>query len=78
MNSVKGWWGHKAFRMTQSRRPLISLMLLISWEVWKERNARVFRNAAVPVGGIVAKTKEECSVWCLAGAKHLRNLMPRE
>ena len=76
--SVKVWWRHNATHMTQSRRPLISLMMLISWEIWKERNARVFRNTAVPVGVIVAKIKDECSLWSLAGAKHLCNIMPRE
>ncbi|KAI4980687.1 hypothetical protein ZWY2020_021172 [Hordeum vulgare] len=62
MNSVKDWWGHTASKMTQSRRPFISLMLLILWEVWKEWYARVFRNAAMPVEVIVAKIKEECSL----------------
>ncbi|KAM3386139.1 hypothetical protein ACQJBY_009655 [Aegilops geniculata] len=78
MNSVKDWWSLNATRKTQSRKPLISLMLLVSWEIWKERNARVFRNLAVPVGVIVARIKEECNLWCLAGAKHLCNSMPRE
>ncbi|KAF6999229.1 hypothetical protein CFC21_015291 [Triticum aestivum] len=78
MESAKEWWSLNATTKTQFRRPLISLMLLISWEIWKERNARVFRNVAVPVGVIVAKIKEECSLWGLAGAKYLRTLMPQE
>ena len=78
MVSVKDWWSQNATKQTPSRRPLVSLMMLISWEIWKERNARVFRNTAVPVGVLVAKIKEECSLWSLAGAKHLCNIMLRE
>uniref|UniRef100_A0A453SEU3 Uncharacterized protein n=1 Tax=Aegilops tauschii subsp. strangulata TaxID=200361 RepID=A0A453SEU3_AEGTS len=76
VGSVKDWWQLNACSFSQSRRALISLMMLISWEIWKERNARVFRNTAVPVGVIVAKIKEEASMWCLAGAKILSNVMP--
>ena len=53
-------------------------MLLISWEIWKARNARVFHNNAVPVGVLVARIKEEASLWCLAGANILCNIMPQE
>ncbi|XBI19709.1 hypothetical protein VPH35_061160 [Triticum aestivum] len=75
---VKEWWSHNATKKTQSRRPLAFLMLHISWELWNERNARIFRNIAVPVGVIVARIKEEASLWSMAGARHLSNIMPRE
>ena len=76
--SVKEWWSHNANRKNQSLKPLASLMLLISWELWKERNARIFRNEAVPVGVIVTRIKEETSLWSIAGAKHLSNVMPQD
>ncbi|KAF7101590.1 hypothetical protein CFC21_102877 [Triticum aestivum] len=75
---VKNWWSANASNRTQSRRSLTCLMLLVSWEIWKERNVRVFCNVAVPVGVLVAKIKDEMALWCLAGAKHLCNIMPRE
>ena len=78
VDTVKSWWSATASNTTQSRRPLTCLMLLVSWEIWKERNARVFRNVAVPVGVLVARIKDEMTLWCLAGAKHLCNIMPRE
>ncbi|XBJ02722.1 hypothetical protein VPH35_022034 [Triticum aestivum] len=76
--SVKEWWSHNATKKTQSRRPPASLMLLIFWELWNERNARIFRNNAVLVGVIVARIKEETSLWSMAGARHLGNIMLRE
>ena len=78
MDSVKSWWNLIASNTSQSRRPMLSLMMLVSWEIWKERNARVFRGTAVPVGVIVAKIKDEYKLWCFAGAKCLSNVMPRE
>lgn len=45
--------------------------------IWKEQYARVFRDNVVLVEVLVAKIKEECSIWSLAGAKHLCNSMQR-
>ncbi|KAI4987814.1 hypothetical protein ZWY2020_028572 [Hordeum vulgare] len=78
LHSVKEWWSQNATKRAPSQSLLVSMMMLISLEIWKERNAEVFHNMAVPVGVVVAKIKEECSLWSLAGAKHLCNIMPRE
>jgi hypothetical protein len=37
--------------------------MLISWEVWKERNARVFRHHHSATNDIIAKIKNEARVW---------------
>jgi hypothetical protein len=42
---------------------MASMIMLVSWEVWKECNARV------SVARIVCKIKEEAWLWSLAGAK---------
>ncbi|KAF7079507.1 hypothetical protein CFC21_083728 [Triticum aestivum] len=78
MVSVKEWWHNIASGRSQSQRALLSLMLLISWEIWNERNARVFCSMKVPVGVLVTRIKAETSLWCFAGAKYLCNIMPRE
>ncbi|KAF6984866.1 hypothetical protein CFC21_002813 [Triticum aestivum] len=71
-------WSQNGTKKTQSRRPLASLMLLVSWELWNERNARIFRNTVVLVEVIVARIKEEASLWSMAGTRHLSNIMSRE
>jgi hypothetical protein len=43
--SVKDWWMKEVHKQGPSKRAMASLGMLISWEIWKERNARVFRNA---------------------------------
>jgi hypothetical protein len=57
---------------------MASLFMLISWEIWKERNVRVFRNTYTTSSFIVVKIKEEIALWSLAGAKAVGNVMPRE
>lgn len=52
-----------------------SLLMLVSWELWKEHNARVFRNTATPSTIIVCNIKEEVNIWVLAGAEELSYLM---
>ena len=76
--SVKGWWNGNLQIRLGSPKALALLMMLISWEIWTERNARVFRNTAVPSMVLISKIKDEVSLWALAGAKQLGIVMPRE
>jgi hypothetical protein len=52
--------------------------MLVSWEIWKERNAHVFRNNASTLSMLVTKIKDEATIWSLAGAKALSVVMSRE
>ncbi|KAF7014401.1 hypothetical protein CFC21_030656 [Triticum aestivum] len=72
------WWDGILTNNAQPRKALASLLHLVGWEIWKEWNARVFREKAVPVLVIVHAIKEETSMWALVGARHLCNLMPRK
>jgi hypothetical protein len=54
------------------------LAMLISWEIWKERNAHVFRNTYTTSSFIIIKIKEEIALCSLAGAKTVGNVMSRE
>jgi hypothetical protein len=72
------WWRDAIHKRGEQRKGLASFMILISWEVWKERNTRVFNNKATTAPMLVAKIKDEIALWSLAGAKALSNIMPRE
>jgi hypothetical protein len=48
-----------------------SLILLVNWEVWKERNDRVFNRREAASASIFAKIKSEALAWMAAGAKDL-------
>ena len=60
------------------QKAIRSLSLLVIWEIWCERNARVFRKQETSVPGLLSKIKNEAAVWALAGAKDLKSLIHRE
>lgn len=78
MRNVKEWWNEAIHKQGQSKKAMASLAMLVSWEIWKERNARVFRNNASTLSMLVTKIKDEAAIWSLAGAKALSVVMPRE
>lgn len=47
MASVREWWTGAVFKRSQHGKAPASLVMLISWEVWKERNTSVFRYTFV-------------------------------
>jgi hypothetical protein len=53
---------------------LKSAVILIGWELWKERNARVFNNKASLPLALMQKIKDEGKNWIIAGAKHLAEI----
>ena len=44
-----------------------SAVLLVSWRLWKERNSRVFDNAACTAVQAVRRVLEEADKWIAAG-----------
>jgi hypothetical protein len=45
------------------RKSLVSLIMLVSLEVWNERNGRVFRNVATMTTIVVSKIRGEAALW---------------
>jgi hypothetical protein len=46
----------------------------MSWLLWKERNARCFREASATVTNLLMIIKVEAEQWAKAGAKALESL----
>jgi hypothetical protein len=74
--SFPEWW--TMISTGHNRKGMASLSMLIIWEVWNERNDRVFKNKHAPSQVVFERIKKEATLWVLAGAKNLSNLMPRE
>jgi hypothetical protein len=55
------------------RRGLRSIILLLRWEVWKERNATIFEHKETLNHQV--KIKDEVTLWVTGGAKHLFKLL---
>ena len=50
--------------------------ILLPWEIWKERNARIFDRRHNTTEALIGKIKEEARLWCGAGAKKLCEIIP--
>lgn len=62
------WWTTQRWRIDAASRPIFdSLMLLISWCVWKERNARVFALMTSTAGEVIRAIMKEAADWAAAG-----------
>jgi len=51
--------------------------MLISWEIWKERNARIFDRKEATSNNIFFKVGDDLGSWVLAGVKDLATLAGR-
>jgi hypothetical protein len=58
------------------KKGLRSLIMLVVWEIWKERNRRIFDHKEMATSSLLTKIKEEVSLWALAGAQRLREFVP--
>jgi hypothetical protein len=59
------------------KKAVRSLAMLIIWEVWKERNARVFNRQETSATLLMEKIKAEAGTWITAGAKDLASVISR-
>ena len=53
------------------RRGFDSLVILVSWIVWKERNDRTFDRCVRTVDEVVRRALDEILAWSLAGFRQL-------
>ena len=63
----RGWHGNH-------RKGVDSLFALVSWQVWKEQNARCFREATATVQELLLVIRTEADQWVRTGAKNLGGL----
>ncbi|CAN6373551.1 unnamed protein product [Urochloa humidicola] len=70
--SLQVWWTHLRRQVqAQKRKGFDSLFALVSWQIWKERNARVFRGATSQPRQLLQQIKIEGDNWISAGARQL-------
>lgn len=73
-------WNRAAHRHcplgVEKRRGVKSLLILVSWEICKERNSRVFQSIETTPCGIIDRATEEIWLWRAGGAESIQSLMP--
>lgn len=52
----------------EKKKATISMIHLIAWEIWKERNMRVFQHQELAIDPFIRRVTEEINLWNLAGA----------
>ena len=77
-DSVKDWWASTCADGTPNRQAKASLTMLVSWTIWNERNARVFKHKSAPPTILLSSISTEANLWIVAGAKKLGSLILRE
>ncbi|PNT69050.1 hypothetical protein BRADI_3g48564v3 [Brachypodium distachyon] len=60
-NSVEDWWCSVINIQGNRRKGMATLVMLVSWEIWNERNARVFRKIFSMPTVVTSKIKREAS-----------------
>ena len=73
--TILHYWKGLAKAPSPSRKGMHTAIILISWEIWKERNARVFNNKFTMPSILFQRIKTEGRIWILAGAKNLAEII---
>ncbi|OEL30396.1 hypothetical protein BAE44_0008584 [Dichanthelium oligosanthes] len=45
------------------------MLLLVAWEVWNERNVRIFRRIYFSAASLIANIKDQARMWCFVSEK---------
>ena len=62
------WWCHSRKRVAKElRKGFDSLVVLVGWLLWKERNQRVFQRNSMTVRDLLSLILEEAKIWTYAG-----------
>lgn len=72
------WWAASRKSLPKNlRKGFDSLLVLLCWELWKERNRRVFDNASKLPAEMLKRINDEVDLWIRAGYGSLRSLTQR-
>jgi len=77
-DNASQWWLNTATTPSVPRKAMATIAMLITWEIWNERNRRVFRHHETPAPALMSLIKQEALAWVAAGAKDLANIISRE
>nr|TKW38812.1 hypothetical protein SEVIR_1G139600v2 [Setaria viridis] len=56
------WWTNITSTTGVPRKATRSLALLVMWEIWNERNSRIFRHQGSPTASLMAKVKSSTNL----------------
>uniref|UniRef100_A0A0D3GN96 Uncharacterized protein n=1 Tax=Oryza barthii TaxID=65489 RepID=A0A0D3GN96_9ORYZ len=73
------WWRNQTGNAEKiQKKGLCSAFLTVHWEIWMERNNRIFLSTESTPPAIAGKIVDELQLWGMAGAKGVQNVISRE
>ena len=76
--SLTSWWQRSSSAMTKDKaKTWRSIIALVWWNIWKERNARVFTNSSCSARPLFEKIQVEAKDWIDAGRRRVLQLVER-
>jgi hypothetical protein len=76
--SLVGWWlACRQELSNEAKKGFDSILLLVTWLLWGERNRRVFRGLAQPPAQLLWLVVEEGECWVQAGYRPLAAVLAR-
>jgi hypothetical protein len=67
--SVHEWYKSLSDNQTKlQRKETFPATKLVCWELWKERNRRIFDKKELPLPAMISRIKEEAAAWRQSGA----------
>jgi hypothetical protein len=77
-SSFPAWWCNTIQAAPKDMwKGLNSLIILVAWEVWKHRNSCVLEGIRPSIQILLQTVTNESSLWCMAGASKLQELLTR-
>jgi hypothetical protein len=68
------WWRKASTKIPKSKRKgFNSMVILVAWSIWKQRNRCVFEGARPCLPTLEDGFKDEMRLWFSAGAKNMRS-----
>ncbi|BAS78267.1 Os02g0302500 [Oryza sativa Japonica Group] len=70
------WWEGFVSIPGIPKKPLKTLIIMVSWILSNEKNARIFRNTAQTPTALIQAIKDGAALWYRAGARCLTEFVP--
>jgi hypothetical protein len=73
--NIESWWLHIVHAHPGRKKAVATPVKLVSWELWNEHNARIFKNMCSMVLVVFSRIKLDARSWILVGTKQLDYLL---